>query len=179
LKFLKSKLNDALLIEIEELNDERGFFARSWDKKIFEDKGLDTNFVQNNISLSKKKGTLRGLHYQLSPYQETKLIRCTRGSVFNVIIDLRSDSSTYKQWEGVELNENNHRIRYIPKGFANGILSLEDNSEIFYQVSEFYTPNYEKGIRWDDPSFDIKWPDEIHVISKKDLSWEPFENLNK
>jgi len=174
LKFTKSKLKDALVIEIEKLEDERGFFARSWDKKICNELGLDVDFVQNNISLSKFKGTLRGLHYQLSPYEETKMIRCTRGRVYNVIIDLRSNSETYKQWEGVELNEKNHLARYIPKGFANGILTLEDNSEIFYQVSQFYTPDSERGIRWDDPSFNITWPEKITTISKKDLSWDFF-----
>jgi len=176
LKFLKSKLKDACIIEIEKIDDERGFFTRTWDKKICKEKGLDVDFVQNNMSLSKLKGTLRGLHYQLPPYEETKMIHCIRGSVYNVIIDLRTSSKTYMQWEGIELNEENHLIRYIPKGFANGILSLEDNSKIFYQVSQFYTPNCERGIRWDDSSFNIEWPRKIKIISKKDQSWEPFLN---
>jgi len=179
LKIIKTKLKDAYLIELEKLEDERGFFARAWDKKIFEENGLDTNLVQSNISLSKKKGTLRGMHYQKYPYEETKLIRCTRGKIYNVIIDLRPNSETYLKWEGIVLDEEKYILRYIPKGFANGIQTLENNSEIFYQVSQFYTPEAENGIRWDDPIFNIDWPEKISVITKKDLSWANYEIKTK
>jgi len=174
--FTKTTLNDALLIELEKMEDERGFFARSWDTKIFEELELDSKLVQCNISFSKKKGTLRGLHYQISPYEETKLIRCTKGKIFDVIIDLRPNSSTYKKWESFELSEQNHKLLYVPMGFAHGFESLEDNTEIFYQVSQFYIPNSEKGIHWNDPLFNIRWPIDVQVITKKDDSWEPFKD---
>ena len=174
MKFFKTKLEGAFNIEIEPNQDDRGFFARSWDKKIFEKNGLNSDIAQCNISRSKKKGTLRGLHYQINPFQETKLIRCTKGKVFNVIIDLRPDSKTFQQWDGIELTEENHIMRYIPEDFANGIQILEDDSEIFYQVSQFYTPNSERGIRWDDPTFKITWPLVPTNMTEKDQSWKDF-----
>jgi len=175
--FNETKLKGAYIIKPEKIEDERGFFTRTWDKKKFQEKELDANFVQNNVSFNKKKGTIRGMHYQIHPYEEIKLIRCTRGRVFNVIIDLRSDSKTYKQWDAVELNQDNHLMRYVPKGFANGIQTLEDNTEIFYQMSQFYEPKEERGIRWDDPVFNIKWPEKVTVISKKDLSFKPSNDF--
>ena len=175
MKIIKTKLKDSYLIELEKKEDERGFFTRAWDKKVFEENGLDANLAQSNISLSKKKGTLRGMHYQEHPFAETKLIRCTRGKIYNVVIDLRPESKTYLKWEGIELNEDKYILRYIPKGFANGIQTLEDNSEIFYQVSQFYTPEAEMGIKWNEPIFNIDWPEKISVISKKDSSWKPFK----
>lgn len=175
MKIIKTKLKDAYLIELEKMEDERGFFARAWDKKKIEEAGLDANLVQSNISLTKKKGTIRGMHYQKYPFGETKLIRCTRGKIFNVIIDLRPKSETYLKWEGMILDGKKYVLRYIPKGFANGIQTLEDDSEIFYQVSQFYTPEAESGIRWNDPIFNIDWPEKISVISKKDASWKPYK----
>jgi dTDP-4-dehydrorhamnose 3,5-epimerase len=175
MEFIKTNLKDAYLVKLEKKEDDRGFFARVWDKKIFDKMGLDTNLMQSNISLSKKKGTLRGMHYQKYPFEETKLIRCTHGKIYNVIIDLRPKSETFLKWEGIELDGKNHILRYIPKGFANGIQTLEDNTEIFYQVSQFYTPEAEKGIKWDDPFFNINWPEKISVISTKDSSWAPFK----
>ena len=168
--FTETKLKDAFNITIDKKSDERGFFARFWDYNEFENLGLDTNLVQCNVSFSKKRGTLRGLHYQQDPHSETKLLRCTKGSIFNVIVDIRKTSPTYLQWDGLVLSEDNYMMRYIPKGFANGILSLEDDSELFYQVTEFYTPNAENGIRWDDPTINIDWPLIPSLISEKDLS---------
>ena len=175
MKFLETKLKGSFNIEIEPIEDDGGFFARAWDKNIFEKNGLNINMSQCNISRSKKRGTTRGMHYQKYPFQETKIVRCTKGKLFNVIIDLRADSKTYLKWDSIELSEENHISRYIPKGFANGIQILEDNSEIFYQMSEFYTPNAEQGIRWDDPFFKIKWPLEPTIISEKDKNWKLFQ----
>lgn len=172
--FTETKIKGAFIIEPEKKEDERGFFARSYDKGIFRERGLNPNVLQCNISFSKLKGTIRGMHYQLSPYQEAKFLRCTRGSIFDVIIDLRSQSSTYKQWIGVELNSQNYKMLYAPEGTAAGFQSLEDNTELFYQVSQTYKPEYERGIRWDDPIFNIRWPLKPTTISKKDLSHPPF-----
>lgn len=170
----ETKLKDVFEIELERKTDDRGFFARSWDAKIFEEIGMNPNIVQCNISFSKKKGTLRGMHYQTHPFEESKLIRCTKGMIFDVIIDLRQESPTFKKWESFELTEKNHKMIYVPEGFAHGFQSLENNTEIFYQVSQFYTPNSEQGIRWDDSEFKIKWPLEISTISEKDASWGKF-----
>ena len=172
--FNETKLKGSFEINIEEKDDERGFFARLWDTKIFEEKGLNSKIVQCNISFSKKKGTLRGMHYQIHPFEETKVVRCTRGAIYDVIIDVRSESSTYKKWEAFELSANNRKMVYVPEGFAHGFQSLEVNTEIFYQVSQFYTANSEQGIRWDDPEFNIKWPMEVMMISQKDASWKNF-----
>ena len=176
MKFNEAKLNGAFIIEIEKLSDERGFFARSWCRKEFEDHGLISRLVQTNVSYNRKKGTLRGMHYQIAPYQECKLIRCTRGAIYDVIIDLRPDSETYKQWTGVKLTADNYSMLYVPEDFAHGFLTLTDNTEITYQVSQFYTPGSEKGIRFDDPAFNIQWPLEVVVISDKDRTWPDFED---
>jgi len=173
--FTEAKLKGAYIIELEKLEDERGFFARTWDQKQFEERGLNSKLVQCNISFNEKKGTLRGLHYQTSPYEEVKLVRCTRGSVFEVMIDLRKKSETYKQWIGYELSSQNYKTLYVPEGFALGHQTLEDNTELFYQMSQLYTPKYGRGIRWDDPAFNITWPLKPTIISKKDLSFENFK----
>jgi len=178
--FTETKLKGAFIIELEKLEDDRGFFARSFCKREFEAHGLDSQFVQCNISFNKKKGTLRGMHCQAAPYEEAKLVRCVRGSIYDVIIDIRPDSGTYCQWIAVELTAYClpltacYRMLYIPKGFAHGLLSLEDNSEVFYQMSEFYTPGYGRGIRWNDPVFGIKWPAEVNVISDQDRTYPDF-----
>ena len=172
--FKESKLKGAIVIEIEKLDDERGFFARSWDKTIFEKNGLNSNLVQCNISFNFKKGTLRGLHYQAPPFEEAKLVRCTRGRLFEVMIDLRKNSETYLKWEGLELSADNYKMLYIPEGFALGFQTLEDNTEVFYQMSQFYNANSVRGIRWDDPLINISWPLQPTVISKKDLSYSKF-----
>jgi dTDP-4-dehydrorhamnose 3,5-epimerase len=170
----RTKLSGAFVIAIERLEDQRGFFARGWCKKEFESHGLESTLVQANISMNKKRGTLRGMHYQTSPYEEAKLVRCTRGSVYDVIIDLREDSSTYKQWLGVKLTSDNYKMLYVPKGFAHGYQTLEDNTELFYHVSTFFTPTAERGVLYDDPVFAISWPLEVQVISDKDKSWPAY-----
>lgn len=172
--FKKTKLRGAFIIEIKPINDERGFFARSWCQKEFEEYGLESAMVQANMSYSKVRGTLRGLHYQVSPHEEAKLIRCTHGAIYDVIIDLRADSPTYKESIGVELSAKNHKMLYVPEGFAHGYLTLEDDVEASYQVSQFYTPGAEKGIRWDDPEFGIQWPIPIKAISEKDKQHRNF-----
>jgi dTDP-4-dehydrorhamnose 3,5-epimerase len=173
--FTKTKLNDAFIIDVEKIDDPRGFFARAWCQKEFEAHGLDPQSVQVNLSFNKKKGTLRGMHYQEAPHEETKLVRCIRGAIYDVIIDLRPKSSTYKQSFGVELTSENRKLFCVPKGFAHGYLTLEDNTEVLYQVSQFYAPGAEKGIRWNDPAFELQWPqNENLLISEKDDNWPDF-----
>lgn len=173
--FNETKLAGSFVIEIELLQDERGFFARAWCEKEFQDRGLKTSFVQCNISRGKKSGTIRGLHYQAPPCEEAKLIRCTKGAIHDVIIDLRSDSPTRFQWVGVELTADNHKMLYVPEGFAQGFQTLEDDIEVSYPVTQFYTPKYERGIRWDDPTFAIEWPEaETRLVSEKDMAWPDY-----
>src|SRR5574337_223280 len=173
--FLETALQGAYVIELEKREDERGFFARSWCAREFVSKGLDPHLVQCNVSFNKLKGTLRGLHYQTPPHAEVKLVRCTRGSLFDVIVDLRKDSPTFLQWVGIELTATNHRMLYIPKRFAHGFQTLEDNTEIFYQMSEFYEPAASKGLRWNDPRLGINWPDAGGVMSQKDQTYPDLE----
>ena len=166
--FTETRLKDALIIEPEKFEDDRGFFARIWDKKVFEQKGLETNWVQSSISFNKIKGTLRGMHFQTKPYEEIKMVRCTKGKIYDVIIDLRTSSQTFKKWMSIELSEQNHKILYVPKGFAHGFQTLEDNTEVFYQISESYNPEFSKGIIWNDNELNIKWPLRITSISERD-----------
>jgi dTDP-4-dehydrorhamnose 3,5-epimerase len=172
--FVKTKLKGAFIVEPEKFEDERGFFARSWCLREFEEQGLNPNLVQCNISFNRKKGTLRGMHYQAPPNEEAKLVRCTMGAIHDVIIDLRSDSPTHKQWFSVELSARNRKMIYIPEGFAHGFLTLEDNTEVSYQMSEFYTPERARGVRWNDPAFDIEWPGEVETISEKDSHYPDY-----
>jgi len=170
--FTETELKDAFIIDIEKREDERGFFARAWCQMELEAHGLSSHWVQANLAFSKRKGTLRGLHYQIVPYEEAKLMRCIRGAIYDVIIDLRPESPTYKQWLGVELTADNHRMLYVPEGFAHGYQSLVDDTEAFYPVSQFHTPGSERGVRWDDPAFAIEWPVTKNLIlSDKDKSW--------
>ena len=168
MRFTQSILAGAYLIESEPIIDERGFFARSFCCNEFEAHGLNANWVQCNISFNQKKGTVRGMHFQGVPHEEIKLVRCTMGSIYDVIIDLRINSTTYKQCYGIELSSDNRKALYIPKGFAHGFQTLSDNAEVFYQMSNYYIPNCAKGVRWNDPSFDISWPRPISNISEKD-----------
>jgi len=172
--FTKTKLKGTYIIDIEPIADERGFFARSWCQQEFEAHGLNPNLVQCNISFNKKKGILRGMHYQVAPHEEAKLVRCTKGAIYDVIIDLRPDSSTFKQWVSVELTAENHKMLYIPEGFAHGFQSLVDNTEVFYQMSAFFHPESARGVRWDDPAFKIEWPENERIISEKDLQHDIF-----
>ena len=158
--FTETKLKGAFVLEPERQEDERGFFARTFCQKEFEAHGLNPRLVQCNISFNKKKGTLRGMHYQAAPYEEAKLVRCTMGAIYDVIIDLRPQSPTYKQWIAEELSAENRKMLYIPGGFAHGFQTLEDNTEVFYQMSGYYAPEHATGVRWDDPTFGIKWPPE-------------------
>tara|TARA_B110000438_G_scaffold302276_1_gene359491 strand:- start:4382 stop:4909 length:528 start_codon:yes stop_codon:yes gene_type:complete len=169
--FNETKLKGSYIIELEPITDERGFFARSFDEKIFSNLGLSNNFVQSNISFNQKKGTLRGLHFQEKPYGENKLIRCTQGKAFEILIDLRINSPTYKKSIDVILSSENHKMIYVPEGFALGFQTLEDNTELFYQMSQYYEPNYSRGIIWNDPSLKISWPLIPTVISKKDQTF--------
>src|SRR4029077_17047096 len=154
--FTETKLKGAFILELERLEDERGFFARTWCKREFIKHGLNPNLAQCSVSFNGKRGTLRGLHHQIEPYEEAKLVRCTMGAIYDVIVDLRHDSATFARWISVELTAANHRMRYIPERFAHGFQTLEDNTEVFYQMSEFFAPECARGIRWNDPAFRIQ-----------------------
>ncbi|MBP1735805.1 MAG: dTDP-4-dehydrorhamnose 3,5-epimerase, partial [Deltaproteobacteria bacterium] len=155
--------------------DERGFFARSFCAKEFKEHGLNQNIAQCNISYNGKKGTLRGMHYQAAPHEEAKLVRCTMGAIYDVIIDLRPDSSTFKKWIGVELTKENRRMLYVPEGFAHGFQTLEDHTEVLYQMSEFHHPEWARGVRWNDPTFGIFWPVNVEIISIGDQQYLDFK----
>ncbi len=174
MKFIKTKFKDCYIIEIERENDDRGFFARSWDSKIFEKYNLETEIVQCNISFNLKKNTIRGMHYQIPPYDESKLVRCTKGKIWDVVIDLRPNSTTFKKWFSIELSEDNFCMLYIPEGMAHGFQTLVDNTEILYQMTQNYMPKFAKGIRWNDTTFNIKWPNMSPIISKKDSEFDDF-----
>lgn len=178
MKFIETKLKGAYVIEIEPISDNRGFFARSWCQQEFSDRGLNSNLVQCNISFNAKKATLRGMHYQAKPHEEAKLVRCTRGAIYDVIIDIREDSSTFKSWCAIELSAENCKMLYVPEGFAHGFQTLEDNTEVFYQMSNFYHPESAKGIRWDDPTLAVDWLlTEDLIVSLKDQQYPLFEEL--
>ena len=174
--YTETKLKGSYLIDLERAEDQRGFFARSWCRKEFEEHGLNPNMHQMNIGFSIRSGTLRGMHYQVAPAQEVKVVRCTRGVIFDVIIDLRPDSPTHKNWFGVELTSDNHRMLYVPEGFAHGYQTLADNTEMYYQTSQFYAPDLARGYRHDDPAFRIEWPLPIGCISEADLSWPEYRD---
>ncbi len=174
MKFIETKLKGAFIIELERLDDERGFFARTFCQREFEEYGLNPKVVQCNMSFNGKKGTLRGMHYQAFPYEEAKLVRCIKGAIYDVIIDLRPNSIAFKKWLAVDLTEQNRRMIYIPEGFAHGFQTLRDNTEIFYQMSEFFRPEYARGVRWNDPAFEIGWPIEDPIISTNDLQHKEF-----
>ena len=173
--FRETKLPGAFVIDLQKHEDERGFFARSWCRKEFEARGLDPRTVQCNVSFNKVKGTLRGMHYQVAPYAEAKLVRCTRGAIYDVIIDLRRESATYKQHVSEVLSSNNYKALFVPEGFAHGFQTLEDNSEVFYQMSEFYSAEHQRGLRYNDPAFGINWPTDVMVISDRDRNYEDFK----
>jgi len=179
--FTETKLKGAYIVDLERREDERGFFARSWCEDEFKQHGLNPRLAQCNISFNKKRGTLRGMHYQAEPFPEAKLVHCTMGAIYDVMIDLRRDSPTFKQWVAVELTAENHSALYIPEGFAHGFQTLEDNTEVFYQMSEFYHPECARGIRWDDPAFGVTWYLGTVNISTKDMQHPLFmgaSNIN-
>lgn len=172
--FRETPLAGAYLVELDERADERGFFARAWCARELEAQGLSSYVAQINLSLNHHQGTLRGMHYQVAPHEEVKLVRCIRGALYDVIIDLRAGSATHGEWFGAELSADNRRMLYVPAGFAHGFQTLTDGTEALYQVSEFYTPGAERGVRYDDPAFAIRWPLPVTTISEKDANWPDY-----
>jgi len=175
MKFHETNLPGVFEIHIEPATDERGFFARSWCQKEFEDHGLNSNLVQCSVSLNLQKGTLRGMHYQAAPFPEAKVVRCTAGAIYDVVLDLREQSPTFKQWFATVLSAENRHSLYIPEGCAHGFLTMTDDSEVLYQMSEFYHPEAGRGVRWNDPAFQIIWPEAVKVISERDRTYPDFE----
>ena len=176
MKLSETPLAGAFVIELEALEDERGFFARTFDAATFREHGLDPHVAQCSTSFNEKSGTLRGMHYQAAPDQECKLVRCTRGRIFDVIVDLRPDSQTYCRWFGIELAADGGRELYVPKDFAHGFQTLEDGSEVLYQISHEYLPARARGVRWDDPAFGIDWPAAAdRRMSAKDGNYPDFK----
>lgn len=175
LTFGKTPLEGVWVIDAEIIPDERGFFARTWSLQEFRDRGLETRIVQCSASYNRLKGTLRGLHFQIAPHAEAKIVRCTRGSVFDVAVDLRRSSPTYRKWWGVELSSQNRRMLYIPENCAHGFLSLEDDTEVHYQISAPYRPEAARGVRWNDPAIGIVWPAEPVVMNERDRDYPDFD----
>lgn len=173
--FTETKLKGAFVLEIEKREDNRGFFARTFCQNEFKAHGMNPLVAQCNIAYNKKKGTLRGMHFQNAPYAENKLVRCTKGAIHDVIIDLRPDSPTYKQWVSAELTEENHKLLYVPEGFGHGYQTLTETAEVIYQVSQFYAPESASGVRHNDPAFGITWPLEVAAISDLDKNWPDFK----
>jgi dTDP-4-dehydrorhamnose 3,5-epimerase len=171
MKFVNLPLSGAHLVELEPISDERGFFARSWCAEEFQRLELNPKLAQCSISSNTRRGTLRGMHYQAVPHAEAKLIRCTEGAIYDVIVDLRPASPTYCKWFAVELTSSNHKMIYVPEGFAHGFQTLVDSSEVFYQISESYRPELARGVRWNDPAFGIKWPISHPIISARDSAF--------
>jgi len=180
INFIQTKFSNAYLIKPQVFSDERGFFLESYSAKIFKENGISSDFVQDNHSLSVNKGVLRGLHFQKDPFAQAKLVRVTRGSVYDVIVDLRKDSSTFGQWEGFFLDEKNKNMLFVPKGFAHGFCTLEDNTEFMYKVDNYYSPECDSGIIWNDEDLKIDWPIKNPILSDKDKklqSFSSFKNL--
>jgi dTDP-4-dehydrorhamnose 3,5-epimerase len=175
MKYLETKLEGVWEVRIEPQVDERGFFARTWCQNEFQARGLNPRLVQSSISFNTRKGTLRGMHYQIEPHAETKSVRCTRGAIYDVILDLRVKSATFKDWIAVVLSAETRNMVYVPEGCAHGFLTLEDESEVFYAMSEFYDAESARGVRWDDPAFRITWPRNVEVISERDRTYPDFE----
>ena len=174
MKYNSTDIDGLYYVDIDRLKDERGFFGRAFCRQEFEEIGLDSEVCQANISYNESAGTLRGMHYQKSPYQESKFIRCIRGSIYDVVIDLRKNSPTYCHSFGIELNDENRTALFVPEDFAHGFVTLTDDTEVIYMVSQSYVPNAEEGIRWDDPFFAIDWPINPSLVSSKDAQWPDF-----
>lgn len=172
--FHETKLRWVFEIHLEPKSDERGFFARTWCQKEFAAHGLSPRLVQCNVSFNTRRGTLRGIHYQAAPHAEAKLVRCTKGAIYDVVVDLRPESPTLRGWMAVVLTAKNRRALYVPEGCGHGFLTLEDETEVFYQMSEFYNTESARGVRWDDPAFQIAWPEKVEVISERDRSYPNF-----
>lgn len=174
MKFQELNLSGLYLIESDCFEDERGFFARTFCKDEFAKYGVNMHFEQCSFSFNKKKGTLRGMHFQTVPFEEAKLIRCTHGAIYDVLIDLRPESKTFKKWQAIELSEHSLKFLYVPPGFAHGFQTLEDATQVFYQISSKYSPQHSSGVRWNDPAFSINWPLAVSTISKKDQEYPNF-----
>jgi dTDP-4-dehydrorhamnose 3,5-epimerase len=172
--FVETFLKGAFVIELEKREDDRGFFARSFCQREFAEHGLDIQVAQCNISFNERKGILRGMHYQVSPFEEAKLVRCTMGGIYDVIIDLRRGSPTFGQSFSVELTAGNRRMLHVPRGFAHGFQTLERDTEVFYQMSQFYSSEHSRGVRWNDPAFGIKWPHDERIINERDQKYPDF-----
>jgi len=175
--FHDTKICGVVEVRPEIRGDERGFFARTWCRDEFASHGLNPSLAQCSVSLNKRKGTLRGMHYQAAPYQEAKLVRCTQGAIYDVALDLRPESPTFKSWTAAELNAANRNMLYIPEGCAHGFITLEDESEVFYQISQVYDATSARGVRWDDPAFGIVWPERVRVISERDRNYPNFKGM--
>jgi dTDP-4-dehydrorhamnose 3,5-epimerase len=173
--FAETQINGVHVVELEPIRDDRGFFSRVWCRQEFADRGLNPDLVQCSISFNFRKGTLRGMHLQARPHREAKTVRCTNGAIYDVVIDLRRDSPTFMQWTAVELSAANRKMLYIPEGLAHGFLTLADNSEVFYQMSDYFAAESGRGVRWNDPHFRIHWPIPVEVISPKDQNWADFD----
>lgn len=174
MRFVETPLRGAVILEIEKSDDERGFFARTYCEREFKEHGLTFEFRQCSVSYNVKKGTIRGLHYQAAPHEEEKIVRCTMGAIFDVAVDLRPESPSFRKWLGVELNAENRRMLFLPKGLAHGFQTLRDGSEVFYQISGEYHPESVRGVRWDDPAFRVDWPERVTSISTRDRSFLDF-----
>jgi dTDP-4-dehydrorhamnose 3,5-epimerase len=172
--FTSTDISGVWAVDAERLEDERGFFARTWDPQELAERGLNPELAQCSVSYNRARGTLRGMHYQAAPHEEAKLVRCTGGAIFDVALDLRPGSPSFRAWFGIELSAENRRALYIPEGCAHGFLTLEDGSEVHYQISRAYMPAAARGVRWDDPAFAISWPGEVVVINERDRSYPDF-----
>ena len=175
MNFQKTAIHGVFEIRLEPVSDERGFFARTWCRDEFRSHGLSSEIVQCSLSHNSKKGTLRGLHHQLAPFQEVKLVRCAQGAIYDVAVDLRVGSPTFKRWTAATLSAAEGNMFYIPEGCAHGFLTLEDHTEVFYQMSQVYHPDSARGVRWNDPAFGIEWPGNVEVISERDRTYPDFE----
>jgi dTDP-4-dehydrorhamnose 3,5-epimerase len=178
MKFTETPFEGLWLIDIEPFEDARGFFAVTWTPDAFTSRGLDPTLVQCNLAFNHRRGTIRGMHFQRAPFEEVKIVRCTRGAIFDVVIDLRPDSPTHGEWFAAELSEDNRRMLYVPPGFAHGYQTLTDNVEVYYHVSAAYSPSHASGVRWNDPRFRIQWPLEVTEVSARDAEWPDFSGPN-
>lgn len=176
MRFRETKLSGVIEIHLEPRPDKRGFFARSWCRNEFRDHGLNSDLVQCNISRNTRKGTLRGMHYQAEPFQEAKVVRCTRGAIYDVVLDLRVQSPTFREWIAINLTAENGEMVYVPEGCAHGFLTLEHETDVFYLMSEIYHSESARGVRWNDPAFAIAWPDKVEVISERDRMYPDFQS---
>jgi len=174
MRFIKTAVAGAYIIELEPHSDERGLFARTWCEREFADHGISMTIRQSSISVNRRRGTMRGMHYQVAPHAEQRVVRCTSGAIYDVIVDLRPDSKSYREWVSVEMSKDNRKMVYVPEGCAHGFVTLVDDVEVFYQMSASYSPDHARGVRWNDPAFSIEWPIEVAVVSERDNNHPDF-----